>query len=473
MSSITLRSSSPSKSLEETVGALRERLGDRVTTGHAVREHHSRGETYMAGALPDAVVFPTTTDEVSAVVAICARTATPIVPFGAGSSLEGHVAAVHGGVCVDLTRMNRILRISADDLDATVEAGVTRLQLDRELRKQGVCFFVDPGADATLGGMASTRASGTTAVRYGTMRENVLGLRAVMADGRIVHTGTRARKSAAGYDLTRLLVGSEGTLAVITELTLRLQPIPEAVAAAVCGFPDIERAVTTVIAIMQTGTPVARIELLDDRQIDAINRYSKTTYSVLPTLFFEFHGGSEREVADHAKTVDACASEHGGRGFEWVTRLEDRNRLWKARHDVHYATMALRPGARSFTTDVCVPISQLAACILDTQREARESRLTTTLVGHVGDGNFHMMYLVDPADEEEIAEARRLSARVVERALALGGTCSGEHGIGLGKISYLEAEHGEALNVMRTIKRALDPLNIMNPGKMLIVDPPA
>lgn len=448
---------------------LRELLGERAATAAAVREHHSRGENYLPGALPDVVVFPVTTEEVGGVVRICAKARAPIVPFGAGSSLEGHVSATHGGVSIDLTRMNRIVRVSTDDLDATVEAGVTRLQLDRELRKQGVCFFVDPGADATLGGMTATRASGTTAVRYGTMRENVLGLRVVMADGRIIHTGTRARKSAAGYDLTRLLVGSEGTLGVITEITLRLQPIPEAVAAAVCSFPDIERAVNAVMTIMQTGTPVARIELLDERQIDAVNKYSKTSYAVLPTLFFEFHGGSEREVQEHAHAVEGAASEHGGSGFEWVTRLEDRNRLWKARHDVHYATLAVRPGARALATDVCVPVSRLAECIIESRRDADACRLPTTLVGHVGDGNFHMMYLVKPDDAAEVAEARRLSRRMVERALALGGTCTGEHGVGMGKMEYLEAEHGEALEVMRAIKRALDPDNIMNPGKLVAV----
>jgi D-lactate dehydrogenase (cytochrome) len=363
--------------------------------------------------------------------------------------------------------MNQVLRVSVDDLDATVQAGVTHRQLNKHLANTGLTFFVDPGADATLGGMAATGASGTTAVRSGTMRENVRGLTVVLADGRVIGTGGRARKSSAGYDLTRLFVGSEGTLGIISEVTVRLQPLPEAVAAAVCGFPNIDLAVKTVIATIQLGVPVARIELLDEVQMDAINRFSKLDYPVVPTLFFEFHGHTEREVGDQAETVQALAAEHAGAGFAWVTRPEDRARLWRARHDSYYASLALRPGAKAWTTDACVPISRLADCIGAAKRDLEESSLTGTLVGHVGDGNFHMLYLVDPENPEEMAEARRLNERLVCRALDMGGTCSGEHGVGVGKMRYLPREHGDALDTMRAIKQALDPRGLMNPGKML------
>ncbi len=413
--------------------------------------------------------YPHTTNEVSAIVKIGADYRLPIVPFGAGTSLEGHVHAVHGGITIDLREMNHVLRVSVADLDATVEAGVTRLQLTKALANTGLAFPIDPGADATIGGMAATRASGTTAVRYGTMRENVLGLTVVLADGEIIRTGTRARKSSAGYDLTRLFVGSEGTLGVITEVTVRLHPVPEAVSAAVCAFDSIDGAVNTVIATIQLGVPVARIELLDDVQMDAINRYSRTSYAVAPTLLFEFHSDSERHVADQAETVQAVALEHGGRGFEWATRLEDRERLWDARHTALYAALAMRPGSRAWTTDVCVPISRLAECITETKRDNVGASFPISLVGHAGDGNFHLVYVLDPASETELAEARQLNERMVLRALDMGGTCSGEHGVGYGKMKYLEAEHGSALNVMRAIKRALDPDNRMNPGKMLQV----
>jgi D-lactate dehydrogenase (cytochrome) len=363
--------------------------------------------------------------------------------------------------------MDRVLRVGPEDLDATVEAGVTRLQLEKALRNTGLMFSVDPGADATIGGMASTRASGTMAVRYGTMRDNVLGLSVVLADGRVIRTGTRARKSSAGYDLTRLFVGAEGTLGVITEVTVRLHPIPEAVSAAVCAFASIEGAVATVISTIQLGIPVARIELLDDLMMDAVNRYSKTRYEIAPTLFFEFHSDSERHVDDQSRAVEAVAAEHGGRGFERATGLEDRQRLWRARHDALYASLALRPGARAWTTDVCVPISRLAECIAETGNDNEGAPFPITLVGHAGDGNFHLNYIIDPQQPTEVEEARRLNERLVLRALALGGTCSGEHGVGYGKMKFLETEHGQGVEVMRTLKRALDPDNRMNPGKIV------
>jgi D-lactate dehydrogenase (cytochrome) len=453
--------------VEQAAGELKRLLGSRANDAPAVRDHHSRGESYHLPAAPDIVCFPHTTGEVADIVKISARHHLPIVPFGAGTSLEGHVHAIHGGVTIDLREMNKVVRVSADDLDATVEAGVTRLQLNRALNNTGLTFPVDPGADATIGGMTATRASGTTAVRYGTMRENVLGLTVVLADGTIIQTGTRARKSSAGYDLTRLFVGSEGTLGVITEVTLRLHPLPEAVSAAVCAFESMQGAVETVIATIQLGVPVARIELLDETQLDAVNRYSKTSYPVAPTLFFEFHSDSARHVADQAETVEALAAERGGRGFQWATRLEDRERLWQARHDALYAALALRPGARGWTTDVCVPISRLAECVVETKQDNAGAPFPICLVGHAGDGNFHLIYVLDPASEAELAEASRLNDRMVRRALAMGGTCSGEHGVGFGKMKYLAAEHGPALDVMRTLKRALDPENRMNPGKMV------
>jgi D-lactate dehydrogenase (cytochrome) len=446
---------------------LKHLLGSRVQDSRSVREHHSHGESYHPPALPDLVCYPTSTAEVVAIVRAAAEFGLPVVPFGAGSSLEGHVQALYGGISVDLRQMNRILRVSAEDLDATVEAGVTRLQLGQALRNTGVLFTVDPGADATIGGMTATRASGTTTVRYGSMRENVLGLTVVLADGQVVTTGTRARKSAAGYDLTRLLVGSEGTLGVITEITLRLHPVPEAVSAATCAFSTMAGAVDTVIATIQLGLRVARIELLDEPQLDAINRYSRTTYPVAPTLLFEFHGDHERHVQEQAEAVEALATERGGHAFAWATRLEDRERLWKARHDALYAALALRPGSRAWTTDVCVPISRLAECIADAKKDHEGAPFPVCLVGHAGDGNFHLLYVLDPASAEELAVARRLNDRLVHRALALGGTCTGEHGVGYGKMSFLDAEHGTGVEVMRAIKRALDPDNRMNPGKIV------
>ena len=453
--------------VEAAIVELKRLLGPRASDALAVREHHSHGESYHPPAAPDVVCFPATTDEVVAILKISARFGVPVIPFGAGTSLEGHVHALRGGITIDLREMNRVLRVSVEDLDATVEAGVTRLQLQRALNNTGLTFPIDPGADATIGGMAATRASGTAAVRYGTMRENVLGLTVALADGRVITTGTRARKSSAGYDLTRLFVGSEGTLGVITQVTVRLHPLPEAVSVAVCSFDSIRGAIDTVIATIQLGVPVARIELLDAVHMDALNRYSKTTYPVAPTLLFEFHGDTERHVADQAGTVESIAAEHGGHGFEWATSPEDREKLWRARHNAHYAAIALRPGCRSWASDVCVPISRLADCVIETQRDHENAPFPVCLVGHAGDGNFHLVCLLDPASPAELDEARRLNDKMVARALAMGGTCTGEHGVGYGKVKFLEAEHGEGLAVMRAIKQALDPDNRMNPGKVV------
>jgi D-lactate dehydrogenase (cytochrome) len=462
---VAARRSPPSEAL---LDQLRQILGDRLSTAAAVREQHGRDESYHVTAPPDAVAFARSTEEVSAVVTACAAAGVPVIPFGTGTSLEGHVAALHGGVCLDVSLMNEVLRVSAADLDCTVQAGVTRKQLNEYLRDTGLFFPIDPGADASLGGMTATRASGTNAVRYGTMRENVLGLTVVLADGRVIRTGGRARKSAAGYDLTRLFVGSEGTLGVITEVTLRLYGVPEAMAAAVCSFPTLAGAVDTTILTIQSGIPIARIELLDEVQMDAINRYSKLDYPLQPTLFCEFHG-TEAGVAEQSEMVKAIAAEHGAADFQWATKAEDRSRLWAARHTAYYAAISLRPGAKGWATDVCVPISRLADCILETKKDIVESRLLAPIVGHVGDGNFHLAFIIDPNDAEEIARAQALNERMVHRALAMGGTCTGEHGVGYGKMSFLTAEHGDAVSVMRLLKKALDPDNIMNPGKIVSV----
>jgi D-lactate dehydrogenase (cytochrome) len=449
--------------------SLRALLGDRFSTSQAVREHHGRDESHFDAPPPDGVAFPTTTDEVAAIVSRCAAHATPIIAFGAGTSVEGHVLAVQGGIAVDLSRMNRIVAVRAEDLDATVEAGVTREDLNIHLRDTGLFFPLDPGANATLGGMAATRASGTNAVRYGTMRENVLALTVVLADGSIARTGTRARKSSAGYDLTRLFVGSEGTLGIITEVTLRLYPQPEALSAAVCTFPSVAEAVKTVIQTIQLGVPVARCELLDATTIRGINAYSKLSLREAPHLFFEFHG-SQASVKEQAETVQAIAAEHGGMGFEWSATPEERSRLWKARHDAYFACVALRPGCRVLSTDVCVPISQLARCIAETEAEVKAAPFPIMLVGHVGDGNFHLGMNIDPNNASEVALAESINRRMVERAIAMGGTCSGEHGIGLGKMDFLEREHASGIALMRTLKRAMDPLNLLNPGKLLRLD---
>ena len=451
------------------VADLQTLLGDRCTTNASQIEHHSHGESWHAAGAPDVVVFPQSTDEVSAIVRAAARHGAPVVPFGVGSALEGHVNAIRGGVSIDLSRMNRVLRISVEDLDATVEAGVTHRQFNKALDGMGVQFWMDPGADATIGGMAATRASGTTAVRYGTMREVVLGLTVVLADGQVIHTGGRARKSSSGYDLTRLFVGSEGTLGVITEITVRLHGLPEAVSAAVCPFDTMEGAVQTVITTIQLGIPVARIELLDEVQIDAVNKYSRLSYPLKPTLFFEFHGTSADHVAECARDVQALATDNGGRDFQWATKTEERAKLWQARHNAFYAALALRPGSKAWTSDVCVPISRLAECVLETRRDLQQSRLVATLVGHVGDGNFHVIFALNADDPAELAEANEINGKLVRRSLAMGGTCSGEHGVGIGKMEYLREEHGAAVDVMRAIKRALDPDNRMNPGKMLSI----
>jgi D-lactate dehydrogenase (cytochrome) len=452
--------------LAAALEALRAQLGERVTTGESARAHHGRDESWHPPCPPDAVCFAESTDDVVRAVRICAAQRVPIIPYGAGTSIEGQLIAEAGGISLDLSRMNRVLEVHPEDLDVRVQAGVTRKQLNDWLRSSGLFFPIDPGADATLGGMVATRASGTNAVRYGTMRDNVLGLEVVLADGRVVRTARRARKSSAGYDLTRLFVGSEGTLGVITEVTLRLYGLPEATSAAVVPFPDIGTAVDSVIETIQSGVPVARIELLDALQIRAVNAYSHLDYTETPTLFLEFHG-TPAAVAEQAQTVAEIADGHGAGEFRWATEAEDRNRLWQARHQAYYAALSLRPGAKGWPTDVCVPISRLTECIVETHRDLAQSFLLAPMVGHVGDGNFHVLLLVDPERPEELAEAQRLNDRMIERALRLDGTCSGEHGVGLGKRRYLRAEHGEAVDVMWAIKRALDPHNLMNPGKVL------
>ncbi|TXT32384.1 MAG: D-lactate dehydrogenase (cytochrome) [Rhodocyclaceae bacterium] len=420
--------------------------------------------------LPGGVVFAENTEEIALTVAMCAAHGVPVIPYGVGSSVEGHVLAPGGGISLDLSGMNEIVVIHAEDGDATVQAGVTRKQLNDALKGTGLFFPIDPGADATLGGMAATRASGTNAVRYGTMRDNVMATTTVLADGRILKTGGRARKSSAGYDLTRLLVGSEGTLGIMAELTVKLYPIPEAISAAVCTFPDIDSAVQAVILTIQLGVPVARIELLDALSLKAINLFSKTTLAEAPTLFFEFHG-SPASVEEQAITVQGIADDLGGTHFEWAARPEDRSRLWQARHDAYFACLQLKPGCRCFPTDVCVPISRLAECIAATNEDIAQVGIPIALFGHVGDGNFHLVVLVDTGNEQDMKEAAWISQRVVERAIAMEGTCTGEHGIGLGKRKYLRLEHGDvAVDVMRSIKQALDPQNILNPGKVL---PPA
>ena len=455
-----------SKTTPQLIEQLKALLGERLSTSQAVREQHGRDESFHAAKAPDAVAFATSTEEVAQIVRLCAQACVPVIPFGTGTSLEGHVAALHGGISLDVSRMNDVIEVNAEDLDCRVQAGVTRKQLNEYLRDTGLFFAIDPGADASIGGMAATRASGTNAVRYGTMRENVLGMTVVMADGRVIRTGGRARKSSAGYDLTRLFVGSEGTLGVITEVQVRLYGIPEAVSAAVCSFDDMEGAVHTVILAIQMGIPIARIELLDESQMDAVNRYSKFNYPVQPTLFFEFHG-TERGVAEQVEQIGELAKEHGGSGFEWATQAEDRNRLWQARHDAYYAALALKPGTKGWATDVCVPISKLAECLLETRRDVEESGLIAPMVGHVGDGNFHLVFLVDTEDEEQMQRASEVNDRMVARAIEMGGTCTGEHGVGYGKIKYLKHEHGDAMSVMRSIKQALDPQGIMNPGKIV------
>ena len=457
--------------MQDAIRDLKSLLDQRVTTAEVVREHHSHGESYHPAALPDAVCFPNSTAEVSEIMKISAKHQVPVIPFGAGTSMEAQVNAIHGGITIDMREMNKVVRISAEDLQATVEAGIPRKQLVKALANTGFTFFIDPGADATIGGMTSTRASGTTAVRYGTMRENVMALTVVLADGRIIKTGSRARKSAAGYDLTHLFVGAEGTLGVITEVTLRLHPQPEAVAAATCTFESIRDAVETAIETIQLGVSVARIELMDEAQIDACNRYSKTNYPVAPTLFFEFHGDSDRSVSEQAESVRKLSEEHKGRGFRWFTSPEERETLWKMRHEAYFANIAVRKGGKMFTTDICVPISRLADCIVESKKDVAGAPFPAPVVGHVGDGNFHMSFILDSESPAELAEARILEEKIIRRALEMGGTCTGEHGIGTGRKKYLREEHGAGLDAMRAIKQAFDPDNRMNPGKM--VDPHA
>ncbi|MDE2286769.1 MAG: FAD-binding protein [Burkholderiales bacterium] len=448
------------------LAALKALLGERVSTAAAVREHHGRDESPFDPIAPDAVAYAHNTEEVVQIVRLCARYDVPIIPYGAGSSLEGHLLAVQGGLTLDLSEMNQIVSVNAEDLTVTVQPGISRKTLNEGLRDTGLFFPIDPGADASIGGMCATRASGTNAVRYGTMRENVLGLTVVLADGRVIKTGSRARKSSAGYDLTRLFVGSEGTLGIITEATVRLYPQPEAVSAAVCAFSSMGDAVQCVIETIQLGVPVARVEFVDGLAIRAINQHSKFTLAESPTLFFEFHG-SPTGVHEQAETVQALATEHGGQGFEWATQPEERSRLWSARHNAYFAMLQLKPGCRAVTTDVCVPISRLAECVVETELDLKASPLPCPIVGHVGDGNFHVAILVDPEKPGELIEAERLNRRIVERAIAMGGTCTGEHGVGLHKMGFLVSEHGEdAIDVMRSIKTALDPKNLLNPGKI-------
>ncbi len=449
------------------VGELEALLGDRVSVSQSVREHHSHGEDYFDPAPPDAVCFPVSIEEVSAIVKICAANKIPVIPYGTGTSVEGHVTAPHGGVCLSLAQMNNVLEVHAEDLDVRVQAGVTRKQLNEHLKDTGLFFPVDPGADASLGGMAATRASGTNAVRYGTMRELVMGLTMVMADGRIIRTGGRARKSSAGYDLTRLFVGSEGTLGVITEVHLRLFGIPEQISAAICQFPSLDAAVDTVILAVQLGIPVARIEILDALMMQATIDYSKLEgFEAKPTLFFEFHG-TENAVAEQAQQVGELAQEHGGSDFRWTKAQEERNQLWQARHDAYYACLALEPGKRGLTTDVCVPVSRLAECIRKCSEIISAAGFTSPVVGHVGDGNFHMICLINPDDKDEYARAKAASDKVTDLAVAMGGTCTGEHGIGAGKMDFLVREHGSGVELMQSIKSVFDPDGIMNPGKVI------
>ncbi len=448
------------------IDALKARFAERCSTALVVREQHGRDESSFASPPPSAVVFAESTQDVADAVKLAALHNVPVIPFGVGTSLEGHLLAVQGGISVDVSRMNRVLHINAEDLTVTVQAGVTRKQLNEEVKSTGLFFPIDPGADATLGGMSATRASGTNAVRYGTMRENVLALEVVTASGEVIRTGTRAKKSSAGYDLTRLMVGSEGTLGVITEVTVKLYPLPEAISAAVCSFPSIEAAVRTTIEVIQMGIPIARVELIDGNTIRMVNKHSKTTLREAPMLLMEFHG-SPNSVKEQAELVQEIASGHGSDAFEWASTPEERTRLWAARHNAYFAALQSRPGCRAISTDTCVPISRLADCLLDSIAEVDATPIPYFLVGHVGDGNFHFGYLIDPNIPEERRIAEELNHKLVSRALALEGTCTGEHGVGLHKMDFLVTEAGDgAVNMMRTIKHALDPQNIMNPGKI-------
>ncbi|VWX59363.1 2-hydroxy-acid oxidase [Burkholderiales bacterium 8X] len=451
------------------IDALKSRFGDRCSTALAVRTQHGRDESSFDAPPPSAVVFAESTEDVAEAVRLASQFEVPVIPFGVGSSLEGHLLAVQGGISIDVSRMNRVLSVNADDLTVTVQPGVTRKQLNEEIKSTGLFFPIDPGADASIGGMTATRASGTNAVRYGTMRENVLALEVVTSSGEAIRTGTRAKKSSAGYDLTRLMVGSEGTLGVITEITLRIYPLPEAVSAAICSFPSIEAAVRTTIEMIQLGVPIARVELIDVNTVRMVNAYAKLGLREEPMLLMEFHG-SPSSVKEQAEVVQELADGHGGNAFEWASTPEERTRLWTARHNAYFAAIQSRPGCRAISTDTCVPISRLADCLLESVAEADASGIPYFLVGHVGDGNFHFGYLIDPNDADERARAERLNVALVSRAISLEGTCTGEHGVGLHKMDFLVTEAGAgAIDMMRTIKRALDPKNIMNPGKIFTV----
>lgn len=449
------------------MGALQQQFGDRFSTAYAVREHHGRDESPYPPMLPDGVVFALSTEDVAWVAKHCHQYKVPLIPFGVGSSLEGHLLAIHGGISVDLSGMNQMVAVHPEDFTATVQAGVTRKQLNEEIRDTGLFFPIDPGADASLGGMTATRASGTNAVRYGTMRENVMSVKVVTADGRIIETANRARKSSAGYDLTRIFVGSEGTLGIITEVTVRLYPQPEAISAAICNFPSLDAAVQSVIEIIQMGVPVARVEFMDAAAVKATNAYSKLTLNESPLLLFEFHG-SPAGVKEQAEIVQSITHDNGGLDFEWAEHPEDRSRLWTARHNAYFAGLQLRPGCRASTTDVCVPISRLAECVSQTAADMDQASFPYTIVGHVGDGNFHVLMLLDPDNPQEWEESERLNQQLVQRAIAMDGTCTGEHGVGLHKMEFMLAEHGQdALDLMASLKHAFDPNNILNPGKML------
>lgn len=461
------RDASAEEAVRQVIASLSSHFGNRLATGRAIREQHANSITWLDNEAPDAVVFAESTEDVQFVVRACAAHGVPVIAFGTGSSLEGQINAPKGGISLDLSRMNRVLAVHTEDLDCVVEPGVTRKQLNEHLRDVGLFFPIDPGADASLGGMASTRASGTNAVRYGTMKDNVVALTAVLANGEVITTARRAKKSAAGYDLTRLLIGAEGTLGIITSLTLKLSGLPEAISAGVCPFPTIRSACDAVILTIQSGLPVARIELLDEVQVRACNAYSKLDLAEQPTLFVEFHG-TEASVHEQAERFGEIATEFGGGPFTWETRPEDRTRLWQARHDAYWACLPMKPGAKALATDVCVPLSRLAECVDETKRDIEEMGMIAPIVGHVGDGNFHTVTLVDMDDPHDVAKAKDFISRMVQRSLAMGGTATGEHGVGQGKRKYMEAEHGEAtLDAMRAIKAALDPQNIMNPGKIL------
>jgi D-lactate dehydrogenase (cytochrome) len=454
------------RGVKAAIAALAAKFGNRLVTSQAVREQHGNVLTWIENQPPDAVVFPQSAEDVQDAVRICAQHKVPVIPYGTGTSLEGHINAPQGGISIDFRDMNRVLSVHAEDLDCVVEPGVTRKQLNEYLRDQGLFFPIDPGADASIGGMTATRASGTNAVRYGTMKDNVLALKVVLANGEIISTSRRAKKSSAGYDLTRLFVGSEGTLGIITEVTVKLHGIPEQIAGGICPFPSVEAACNATIATIQSGIPIARCELLDELQVKALNAYAKLGLPETPMLLLEFHG-TEAGVKEQSEGFGEIAADLGGGPFRWSANAEERSKMWQARHDAYWACIGLRPGAKAFATDVCVPISRLAECVTETQRDIAENRLVAPIVGHVGDGNFHVSVLLDMDDPAEVAACKAFNARLVERALAMEGTCTGEHGVGQGKMKYLAAEHGGALAVMRTLKHALDPDDLMNPGKIV------